>query len=162
MVPNRFLLRFLIATICGTFLALCMASESHAGTTPASPTQDIRPSTPRCILLSMSLCGAVHDRSTLALASAQTAAVLADGITTRQSVRRGNVEIDPLTRVFIGRRPTWSRMLPLGMVQVVAETWISQRMKDSKHNWLRRCWWLPLVVGIAANSAGTIDNLTRR
>lgn len=53
-------------------------------------------------------------------------------------------------------------MAPLGMVQVVAETWISQRMKDSKHPWLRRVWWLPLVVGIAGNAAGTIDNVTRR
>jgi hypothetical protein len=116
----------------------------------------------KCILISATLCDALHDGPVFVLMTAQTTAVFADGITTKQSVSRGNVEIDPVTRVLIGRRPTWGRMAPLGAVQVVAETWLAQRMKTSRHAWIRRLWWMPQTIGIVGNTWGTQHNLSLR
>ena len=82
----------------------------------------VRPSLPTtCIPFSATLCRAVHDRSILALTITQTALLLSDGITTKRSIERGYIEVDPITRTVLGRKPTWSRMAPLGTVRAAAE-----------------------------------------
>jgi len=83
-----------------------------------------------------------------------------DGVATRQFIRRGYSEVDPVTKIFIGSKPTWGRMAPLGAVQVVAGMWLAERMKTSQHIWVRRFWWLPQLMGIAGNAAATVHNRT--
>jgi hypothetical protein len=118
--------------------------------------------TGRCVLLERSLCGAVKNRPVVLLGAIQTAALISDGVTTRQYLHRGYVEVDPLTRAFLGRTPTWGRMAPLGAVQVVAGMWLAERMAKSQHVWVRRFWWLPQTIGIAGNIAASAHNVTLR
>ena len=116
----------------------------------------------RCVLLERSLCGALKNRPIVILGAIQTGALISDGVTTRQYLQRGYVEVDPLTRAFLGRTPTWGRMAPLGAVQVVAGMWLAERMAKSQHVWVRRLWWLPQTIGIAGNIAASAHNVTLR
>jgi hypothetical protein len=117
---------------------------------------------PKCILFPESFCRATRNKPILALTTMQTAALVSDGVTTRQFLRRGYVEIDPVARIFIGRKPTWARMAPLGAVQVVAGMWLAEQMASSRHDWVRRLWWLPQVIGIAGNAASSAHNVALR
>ena len=117
---------------------------------------------PECTLFWETLCRVAKNKPLLALTAAQTAALVSDGVTTRLFLRRGYVEVDPLARILIGRKPTWARMAPLGAVQVVAGMWLAEQMASSQHPWVRRLWWLPQVIGIAANAASSAHNATLR
>jgi hypothetical protein len=114
----------------------------------------------KCVLFERNLCGALKNRPVVLLGAVQTGALISDGVTTRQYLHRGYVEVDPLTRAFLGRTPTWSRMAPLGAVQVVAGMWLAERMSKSQHVWVRRLWWLPQTIGIAGNIAASAHNVT--
>jgi hypothetical protein len=116
----------------------------------------------KCILFQEDFCRAAKNKPILALAAMQTAALLSDGVTTRQFLRRGYTEVDPLTRILIGRKPTWGRMAPLGAVQVAAGMWLAARMATSRYTWVRRFWWLPQMMGIAGNAAAAAHNVTLR
>jgi hypothetical protein len=109
-----------------------------------------------CILISASLCRAIHSRPIVALGAGQAVALLADGDLTRRNIKQGGMEVDPLARVFIGTHPAWPRMVPMGIVQTAAGMWLAQKMKSSRHAWLRRWWWLPQTAGIAGNAQGFI------
>jgi hypothetical protein len=114
----------------------------------------------KCMIFHETLCQALKNRPIVVLATLQTAMLVSDGVTTRQFLRRGYVEVDPITRILIGTKPTWARMVPLGAVQVVAGMWLAERMSISRHLWIRRFWWLPQIVGIAGNAAATGHNFT--
>src|SRR5229473_3158108 len=116
------------------------------------------PST-KCLLLVEGLCQAVKKKPILALTTIHAAALVSDGVTTRQFLRRGYTEVDPVARILIGSKPTWARMAPLGAAQVIAGMWLAQRMATSRHVWVRRFWWLPQVMGIAGNLAATGHNI---
>ena len=118
--------------------------------------------TGKCVLFEKSLCGALKNTPVVLLGAVQTGALISDGVTTRQYLHRGYVEVDPLTRAFLGRTPTWSRMAPLGAVQVVAGMWLAERMSKSQRVWVRRLWWLPQTIGIAGNIAASAHNTTLR
>lgn len=138
---------------------LLAADPSISVLGPARITTDLsRPR--RCLLFQETLCRATRDKPVLALAAAQTLALVGDGVTTRQYLRRGYVEVDPFTRILLGRKPTWARMTPLGAVQVAAGMWVAERMAISRHKWVRRIWWLPQAIGIAGNLAATLHNTT--
>jgi hypothetical protein len=109
-----------------------------------------------CILISASLCRAIHSRPIVALGAAQAATLLADGDITRRNIKQGGMEVDPLARVFIGAHPTWLRMIPLGAAQTAAEMWLAEKMKSSRHASIRRLWWLPQAAGIAGSVQGFI------
>lgn len=116
----------------------------------------------RCSFLSVSLCVSVRDKSVVALTATQTALSIADGVTTAQFVRRGFVEVDPISRILIGRRPTWARMAPIGAAQIMASVWLAGRMRNSSHTWVRRLWWTPQVLEIGLSVFGTVNNLGLR
>jgi hypothetical protein len=111
-----------------------------------------------CILLSVSLCRAVHDKPVVALGLSQSAVLVADGVTTRDRVGLGYTETDPVTRLFLGRRPTWGAMAPLGTLQSILEMWLAERMRTSRNKWMRRLWWVPQSVGITGNAWGVQQN----
>jgi hypothetical protein len=112
----------------------------------------------KCIVFHESLCRALKNRRIVFLATIQTAALVSDGVTTRQFLHRGYVEVEPVARILIGSKPTWGRMAPLGAVQVAAGMWLAERMAMSRHVWVRRFWWLPQIMGIAGNLAATGHN----
>jgi hypothetical protein len=112
-----------------------------------------------CILVSASLCAAVRDRRILALTAAQTAMSISDGETTIEFVKHGFVEVDPISRILIGRKPNWGRMAPVGAIQIVASVWLAGRMKTRSHTWIKRIWWMPQVIQIGASAFGTVNNL---
>jgi hypothetical protein len=114
----------------------------------------------KCMIFHETLCQALKNRPIVVLATLQTAMLVSDGVTTRQFLRRGYVEVDPITRILIGAKPTWARMAPLGAVQVVAGMWLAERMSMSRHQWVRRFCWLPQMIGIAGNAAATGHNFT--
>lgn len=113
----------------------------------------------KCLLIPGDFCRALKNKPVVLLATFQAAALISDGVTTRQFLSRGFVEVDPFARVLIGTRPTWARMAPLGTVQVVAGMWLAERMASSRHLWVRRFWWVPQIMGIAANAAATAHNI---
>ena len=110
-----------------------------------------------CVVLLFLTCG--RPAAAGALTGAQAAAMFADGITTRAETRAGGHELDPLTRVFIGSRPTWSRMAPAGAAVVVSEAWLADRMRRSRHKWVRAIWWAPQAATIGANLWGVNHNV---
>lgn len=65
------------------------------------------------------------------LVSTQAANATFDGVTTTLFIRRPNVvEQDPLCRLLMGPKPTWSRMAPLGY----AEVWATSRLPRTWHH----------------------------
>lgn len=104
-----------------------------------------------CLLVLVALCSVTHDRPVMALASAHSAALFVDGVTTTRGVARGGHEADPISRLLIGRSPTWKRMIPVGAVVVIGEALLAERMKTSHHAALRRVWWLPQAVSIGVS-----------
>jgi hypothetical protein len=136
--------------------------QSFSGNLPKPKGADHRMTSTRCVLFNQTLCGAMKNKPILALAMLQTAALISDGVTTRQYLDRGYVEVDPFTKILIGSKPTWARMAPLGMVQVFTGMWLAQQMAISQHVWVRRFRWLPQIAGIAANAAAAAHNVTLR
>ena len=121
----------------------------------------LRPGLPRpCFLPPQNFCRALKNRRVVLLGGMQTAALISDGISTRQFLSHGYSEVDPVAKIFIGSKPTWARMSPMGAVQVVVGMWLGERMATSRHLWVRRFWWLPQTLGIAGNVAATVHNLT--
>lgn len=110
-----------------------------------------------CVLLVASLCQAMHSKPIVALASLQSAALVADGVSSMNFRQRGLYEADPVSRVFIGRYPTWARMAPAGAGLVIGQTWLAYKLKTSRH-WERHIWWVPMVLGTAANVYGAAHN----
>ena len=62
-----------------------------------------------------------------ALAALQAGAVIADGITTHQYVKRGFVELDPVVKPLIGTQPTYTRMIPIGAVEVAGSYFLARK-----------------------------------
>ena len=120
----------------------------------------LRPGVSRpCFPPPKNFCRALKDRRVVLLGGLQTAALISDGISTRQFLSHGYREVDPVAKIFIGSKPTWARMAPVGVAQVVVGMWLGEKMATSRHVWVRRFWWLPQTLGIAGNVAATVHNL---
>ena len=113
----------------------------------------------KCFLIPRGFCRAVKNKPIVLLGAVQTAALISDGVTTRQFLSRGYTEVEPVARILLGSTPTWSRMAPIGAVQVFAGMWLAERMATSQHVWIRRFWWLPQMMGTAGNLAATGHNI---
>lgn len=96
----------------------------------------------------------LHDKPVVTLGVTQTIVLVADGVMTRRNVKEGGLEVDPLARTFIGSRPTWPRMIPVGIAQTVGGMWLGEKMRSSRNVWVRRLWWVPQSAGIASNGFG--------
>lgn len=111
-----------------------------------------------CVLLSASLCRAVRSKPIMVLTGVQSSALVADGVTSMNFRQRGLEETEPVSRVLLGKYPSWARMAPVGAAVVTGEVWLAYRMKTSPHGWERRIWWLPMVLGTAANTYEAVHN----
>jgi hypothetical protein len=83
------------------------------------------------------------DRTAITLGLVQAGAEVFDGIGTRRFVTGPAscywcVEQDPLTRVFIGAKPTWGKMIAFGAIEDVASTYLHQSMRRSRHKFIQR------------------------
>jgi hypothetical protein len=116
----------------------------------------------KCLLIPGGFCRAFKNKPIVLLGAIQTAALISDGVTTRQFLSRGYTEVEPLARILIGSKPTWGRMAPIGAVQVLAGMWLAERMSTSRHVWIRRFWWLPQAIGATGNVAASLHNRTLR
>jgi hypothetical protein len=115
-----------------------------------------------CFLRSQNFCRALKDRRVVLLGGLQTAALISDGVSTRQFLNHGYREVDPVAKILIGSKPSWARMAPVGAAQVFVGMWLGEHMATSRHTWVRRFWWLPQALGIAGNVAATVHNLPLR
>ncbi len=85
---------------------------------------------------------------------------LYDGITTRQAGSRGAVETSPLPRLLMGPRPSWSRMLPLGALEIAAAAKLGLIMRRSQSPVARKFWWVPQASLIASHFIYGTKNLS--
>jgi hypothetical protein len=90
------------------------------------------------------------------LAVIQGAALVADGITTRENVLHGQVESDPLARALIGSRPGYGRMIAFGALEELACYGLARRMERTKR--FHRISRLPQVIGIIGHGGAAIHN----
>jgi len=85
-------------------------------------------------------------RSWLALSLVQHGAATFDAYTTRQSIARGNVELDPTLRPF-AHSPALYAAIQVGPVILDI---VSRKMQRSPNNFVRHMWWLPQSVSTAS------------
>ena len=107
-----------------------------------------------CLLLSLTLCKAIKDKPVATLGATQAIVLVADGVITRRNIKQDGIELDPVSRAFIGSQPTWARMAPVGIAQTIGGMWLGEKMKTNRHVWVRRFWWAPQTAGIASNGFG--------
>ncbi len=91
------------------------------------------------------------DRDVITLGLMHGGASLMDGITTRQCPSEFS-ETDPLDRLFLGQRPTWSRMIPLGSVEIFGTALLAQHMKHSKWKIVRQLHSAPQIFFITQHT----------
>ena len=155
------------------FALLSCAVLAHADDLPNAPMP--KPSTetptgyissgkrvaPHPIIRSKRLFGL--DRSVVLFAVIQTGALTYDGFTTRDiearcpRCREGN----PVNRFFLGERPGWGRMTPLGAAEIIGAAYLTQWMRHSKHRPLRVASWFIQPFAAAHHLASGIGNATR-
>jgi len=91
------------------------------------------------------------DKDVTALGIIHAAASLMDGVSTRQSPNEFH-EADPADRLFLGREPTWSRMILLGTLEIFGTALLAQRMKHSRWKVARRLYVAPQIVLIGMHT----------
>ncbi len=85
-------------------------------------------------------------RSWLALSLVQHGAAAFDAYTTRQSISRGNVELDPMMRPF-AHSPGLYAAIQVGPVILDI---VARKMQHSPNNFVRHMWWVPQSVSTAS------------
>jgi len=93
------------------------------------------------------------DKAERSVIVGQSVAALYDGFTTHHVIQicPTCTERDPVSRVFIGRRPTWARMIPAGAGEVVTGYEIGYWMRKNRHSAIRKLWWVPQVSATAVH-----------
>ncbi len=68
------------------------------------------------------------------------------------------IESDPLSRFFLGERPSSSRMAPIGAAQIVGTAFIAHRMRISHNPFVHVVWWSPQSLSITVATGAAIHN----
>jgi hypothetical protein len=92
------------------------------------------------------------------LMSVEHGAALLDAWSTREVLRAGGRELDPLVRPF-AHSPT---LYPALQVTPFAVDYFSARLMRSNHRVLRGLWWVPQVVSAAGSIYCGVSNLGNR
>lgn len=85
-------------------------------------------------------------RSWLALSLVQHGAAAFDAYSTRQSISRGNVELDPMMRPF-AHSPGLYAAIQVGPVILDI---VARKMQHSPNNFVRHMWWVPQSMSTAS------------
>jgi hypothetical protein len=85
------------------------------------------------------------DRTSLAYGLVQGGAEIFDGVTTRYFVHHCShcLESDPMSRLLLGTRPSWGKMIPAGIVEAAVSAYSYKRLSHSPNRFLRAA--APLV-----------------
>jgi hypothetical protein len=84
-------------------------------------------------------------RTWLLLGFALHGAAAFDAYTTRQAIREGHRELDPLMRPFARS----DAIYPVMQAESVLLDFVDRRMMRSRTGWMRRVWWLPQTLATA-------------
>ena len=145
-------------------------SESSFVATSSSPTADSGlniPPAPEMMLLAKPshpkaerpTISARQRHIWLSLIAVEHGAALVDSWSTRDAIRDGGRELNPVVRPF-AHSPT---LYPALQVVPVGLDYLSLRWMRSDHRLLRRFWWAPQALSAAASlSCGTSNLLSRR
>ncbi len=98
-----------------------------------------------------------REREWLALSIAQHGAAGFDAWSTRRvlSSLPGAQEMKPLLRPFAGNA---SMYLAVQVAPTILD-FVSRRMMNSSHAWMRHTWWVPQAVGAAMSIGSGVHNL---
>lgn len=107
------------------------------------------------------LRNAVKDKPVRNLAIGQAIAEIADGVKTRINVNEGQVESEPVAKALLGLRPTFARMIPIGIAENIGSMLLAEKMHRSSNRFIRDMFWLPQVFFIGAHGAGFVLNVRR-
>jgi len=95
----------------------------------------------------------------MSLIVAEHGAAFVDALSTRDGIRSGGRELNPVVRPF-AHSPT---LYPALQVVPVGLDYLSLRWMRSNHRLLRKFWWVPQTVSTAVSvSCGTTNLLSRR
>jgi hypothetical protein len=120
---------------------------------------EVRPMTPHCLLLLLTLCQGLMDRPVRNLAFVQTAFAASDTVTSRELRGPAFPETDPVMRRLFGRDPSAADFSLTFGAQTLGGMYLAEKMRQSPHRWIRKIWWVPQVVTIQANARGTASNV---
>jgi hypothetical protein len=93
------------------------------------------------------------------LAVATSSAAMFDAISTRRAITRyGAVEMNPLLKPFAGNSSLFAAIQVAPALLDVA----GRRMMYSRHNWVRRVWWVPQSASFVGSILCGAHNLSYR
>lgn len=93
------------------------------------------------------------------LAVATSSAAMFDAISTRRAITRyGAVEMNPLLKPFAGNNSLFAAIQVAPALLDVA----GRRMMYSRHNWVRRVWWIPQSASFVGSILCGAHNLSYR
>ena len=96
-----------------------------------------------------------YDKQIRLLAEINGGAAVWDDVASRLVIERGGYERNPFMRPFVHNTGT---LVVESVVEVWAMAYVGNWMKHSSHPILRKTWWLPQSLNIAAKTTGGIYN----
>lgn len=141
--------------------SLNVSSSSHAASAPAL--MNVSTSVPPQTAILKSTTSTTREKPSVkqqriwwALTAAQHGAATFDAWSTRQSLESGNgYERNPLLKPFAGSPAIY----PVIQVMPVGLDFLSKRMMQSRHGFLRKTWWLPQTIATAGFVWSGANNL---
>jgi hypothetical protein len=129
--------------------SLLFSTPAIAQNLPDAPTPKVAVKQPR------------FDKTVLKATGGLLLSEVYDGATTAHFVHvcSGCTEANPVSRVFIGSRPTIPRMVAFGSAEAVGLYFLANHMKHSDHKWERKTWWVPIAVNAAGHVLAGTHNL---
>jgi hypothetical protein len=91
----------------------------------------------------------------ITLGIAQATAAYFDGYTTMYEngkIDKFGIKVceqDPVAKFFIGKYPTWNRMIVWGSVEIICATYLAYTMKNSNNMIIKKLWWIPQACFIS-------------
>lgn len=94
-------------------------------------------------------------RSWLILSAAGHTAATLDAYSTRRAIAMGGVESNPLIRPFAHSPAIYAAL----QTDPLVLNYVGYRLQRSQNKFLRRIWWVPQSVGIAASFGAAMHDL---
>jgi hypothetical protein len=127
--------------------------KAYVAVLPSSPTPKIKPAAGAFTQSSPQIQPGAErkhpfywlDRRSLTYGLVQGGAEIFDGVTTRYFVHHCShcFESDPVSRLLLGTHPSWSKMIPAGIVEAAVSAYSYKRLSHSPNRFLRAA--APLV-----------------
>lgn len=109
-----------------------------------------------CLLIA-TLCAALQDKPILATTILHATAASLDWSLTREGINHGGREIDPLAKPFVHGNAS---MAAAEIAEVAGCAWMAEKMRHSRHAFLRETWFLWQVVPTGAHVWGASTWIT--